>query len=74
MSRSKGRQAGGKADVVNRREELRARFLKAETSLFRIRWEADTTTARKEFVESLNFGWGVVRGNLVLEKGKELMV
>lgn len=66
---SLGRGESGGELRCGHREELRARFLKAETSLFRIRWEAETSTARKEFVESLNFGWGVVRSYAFDEAG-----
>jgi len=40
---------------------LRQRFLRAETALFRLRYETDDVAERKSFVESLNFGWEVVR-------------
>lgn len=44
-----------------RREELRQRFLKAEKELFHIRWDTDDPAERRRFVDSLNFGWEVVR-------------
>ncbi|KAI5476874.1 hypothetical protein MNV49_007110 [Pseudohyphozyma bogoriensis] len=40
-----------------RSEELRARFLKLETALFRIRFESDELDERAAFIKSLNFGW-----------------
>jgi DNA primase large subunit len=43
------------------REELRVRFLRAEVTLFKVRWEMSTASERRAFVQSLNFGWEVVR-------------
>lgn len=41
-------------------EELRQRFVKAETALFKVRWETDDANERRAFVNGLNFGWEVV--------------
>lgn len=38
------------------REELRRRFVKAEATLFRIRWEVDDIAERNQFVKSLDLG------------------
>lgn len=51
-----------------RREELRQRFLKAEKELFHIRWDTDDPAERRRFVDSLNFGWEVVRPPLSLSR------
>ncbi|KAK4052341.1 DNA primase subunit pri2 [Microbotryomycetes sp. JL201] len=40
-----------------RSEELRHRFVRAETTLFKIRWSNDDNAERNEFVRSLAFGW-----------------
>ncbi|KAL5511664.1 PRI2 [Sanghuangporus vaninii] len=40
-----------------RSEELRRRFVKAETSLFRVRYDMELSEDRKRFLESRNFGW-----------------
>ncbi|KAI5122060.1 hypothetical protein M0805_006044 [Coniferiporia weirii] len=40
-----------------RSEELRRRFVKVETILFRIRYEYDDSTERKLFLDSRDFGW-----------------
>ncbi|KAM0790747.1 hypothetical protein ACM66B_004599 [Microbotryomycetes sp. NB124-2] len=40
-----------------RSEELRQRFVKAETVLFKIRWSYDDQVERSDFVRSLAFGW-----------------
>jgi DNA primase large subunit len=39
------------------REELRRRFVKAETTLFRVRYESDDTNERKEFLDAQKFDW-----------------
>ncbi|CAD6887808.1 unnamed protein product [Tilletia controversa] len=43
--------------AFSRSEELRRRFAKAETMLFRLRWEEDDSIERAEFVASLNIEW-----------------
>lgn len=43
-----------------RSEELRRRFVKAETTLFRIRYEEDDRTEREEFLQSRKFNWDPV--------------
>ncbi|EJD05813.1 DNA primase, large subunit [Fomitiporia mediterranea MF3/22] len=48
-----------------RSEELRRRFVKAETTLFRVRYEMDDSEDRKGFLDSREFGW------LVLSKEEE---
>ncbi|KII88643.1 hypothetical protein PLICRDRAFT_111442 [Plicaturopsis crispa FD-325 SS-3] len=40
-----------------RSEELRRRFVKAETTLFRVRYEDDDTRERAQFLNSRSFGW-----------------
>ncbi|KAF7332250.1 Rsec15 protein [Mycena kentingensis (nom. inval.)] len=39
------------------REELRRRFVKAETMLFKIRYETDDSTDRESFLSSRDFNW-----------------
>lgn len=41
-------------------EELRRRFARAETTLFKIRYNNDDSRERKAFVEGLNFDWEIV--------------
>ncbi|KAJ7273647.1 eukaryotic and archaeal DNA primase, large subunit-domain-containing protein [Mycena haematopus] len=40
-----------------RSEELRRRFIKAETTLFKIRYETDESTERESFLSSRDFNW-----------------
>ncbi|EIW85012.1 DNA primase, large subunit [Coniophora puteana RWD-64-598 SS2] len=40
-----------------RSEELRRRFVKAETTLFRVRYEKDDTKELTQFLSSQDFGW-----------------
>lgn len=42
-------------------QELRQRFVKAESALFRIRFETDAADERQRFLETLNFDWQPVR-------------
>ena len=39
------------------REELRRRFVKAETTLFKVRYEMDDKLERPAFLESQQFEW-----------------
>lgn len=39
------------------REELRRRFIRAETTLFRIRFETDDSNERRAFLDSKDFNW-----------------
>jgi len=41
-------------------EELRKRFVKAETALFRVRYDADDTQERQQFLKSMKFDWSGV--------------
>ncbi|BFZ64447.1 DNA primase subunit pri2 [Saitoella coloradoensis] len=43
-----------------RSEELRARFVRAETTLFKIRFAQEDVASRLAFIESLNFDWDPV--------------
>jgi DNA primase large subunit len=43
--------------VLLSRQELRTRFIKAESTLFRIRFETDAADERHAFLNSLNFDW-----------------
>ncbi|PFH50650.1 hypothetical protein AMATHDRAFT_80700 [Amanita thiersii Skay4041] len=40
-----------------RSEDLRRRFVKAETTLFKIRYNTEVIDARREFLNSRNFNW-----------------
>jgi DNA primase large subunit len=40
-----------------RSEELRKRFVKAEGTLFKVRWETDDRKERAEWLRSRDFGW-----------------
>ncbi|KAJ7709969.1 eukaryotic and archaeal DNA primase, large subunit-domain-containing protein [Mycena rosella] len=40
-----------------RSEELRRRFVKAETTLFKVRYESDDSTEREQFLSSRDFNW-----------------
>ncbi|KAF9264810.1 DNA primase, large subunit [Marasmius fiardii PR-910] len=43
-----------------RSEDLRRRFIKAESTLFRIRFETDDGQERRQFLSSRDFGWAAV--------------
>ena len=42
------------------REELRKRFVKAETALFRVRYNSDDTIERQQFLTFMKFDWSGV--------------
>ena len=42
------------------REELRKRYVKAETALFRVRYDGDDGKERDEFLKSMKFDWAKV--------------
>jgi len=53
---------------MSAREELRRRFVKAETTLFRVRYDSDDTSEKEEFLNSRDFDWITVRlSHLYLE-------
>jgi hypothetical protein len=43
--------------IVSNRDELRRRFIKAESTLFRVRYNTDDPIEREEFLNSRDFGW-----------------
>jgi hypothetical protein len=45
------------ANNLSRREDLRRRFVKAETTLFRVRYLDATISERREFLQSRDFDW-----------------
>jgi DNA primase large subunit len=45
-------------------EELRRRFVKAESTLFRIRYDTDDGKERADFLNSRNFDWLPVRASV----------
>ncbi|EGN95426.1 hypothetical protein SERLA73DRAFT_94824 [Serpula lacrymans var. lacrymans S7.3] len=53
-----------------RSEELRRRFIKAETTLFKVRYELDDTEERRTFLSSLTFGWEEVNASEVKDVDK----
>lgn len=55
------------------REELRRRFVKAESMLFRIRWDGDDSTERGQFVKSLGLGLNEVPQEELASLEKELI-
>lgn len=40
-----------------KREDLRRRFVKAETTLFKVRYEQDIISEREDFLHSRDFNW-----------------
>jgi len=54
-------------------KELRQRFARVETMLFRLRFNADDTRERQAFVESLNLDWEAVPDEEKREYTSELM-
>lgn len=44
-------------------EDLRRRFARIESALFKLRFQAENTEEKKRFVESLNFDWEKVTGD-----------
>ncbi|KAG2755967.1 DNA primase, large subunit [Suillus brevipes Sb2] len=55
-----------------RSEDLRRRFVKAETALFRVRYESDDTKERELFLQSRDFKWTEVNSAEKLQYAKEL--
>jgi DNA primase large subunit len=53
-------------------EELRRRFSRLETMLFRLRYKLDDARERQEFVNSLDFAWEMVGEKEKAELGDEL--
>ena len=53
-----------------RTEELRRRFIKAELTLFKVRWDTDDKIERGDFIRSRDFGWVEVGSLASLEKGE----
>jgi DNA primase large subunit len=53
-------------------EDLRRRFTRVESSLFRIRFQADDVRERQSFVEGLNLDWETVSDDERRELGEEL--
>ncbi|TDL27346.1 DNA primase, large subunit [Rickenella mellea] len=55
-----------------RSEELRRRFVKAEMTLFRIRYETDDSAEREDFLNTRDFGWIAVDATEKAELEKQL--
>ena len=53
-------------------EDLRRRFSRLETTLFRLRYKMDDARERQDFVSSLDFAWEMVNEKEKLELGDEL--
>ena len=47
------------------REDLRKRFVKAETTLFKLRYATDLNVEKEAFLRSWDFGWEQVRGRMI---------
>tara|TARA_R110002003_G_scaffold2382_4_gene24248 strand:- start:3167 stop:3691 length:525 start_codon:yes stop_codon:yes gene_type:complete len=54
-------------------EDLRRRFSRLETMLFRLRYKDDDVRERQEFVRSLNLEWDEVKEDEKRELGAELL-
>lgn len=54
-------------------EELRRRFARIETMLFKMRLEEDDGREKRAFVESLNFNWDIVTADEKRALGEELL-
>ncbi|KAL2434949.1 putative DNA primase large subunit [Exophiala dermatitidis] len=54
-------------------EDLRRRFARAETMLFKLRFQADDSRERRAFIESLNLSWEVVSEEEKRELGEQLL-
>lgn len=50
------------------REELRAKFVAAEKTLFRIRWEEEDRFGQQDFINSLNLNFQPVRNRSLLSQ------
>jgi len=57
-----------------RSEELRRRFIKAETALFRVRYESDDSKEREKFLNSRKFNWVLVDSEERTRYQQELLV
>ncbi|KAF2399523.1 DNA primase, large subunit [Trichodelitschia bisporula] len=55
-------------------EDLRRRFSRLETALFRLRWRTDNVVERQEFTNSLDFNWEMVDDKEKVEMADELRV
>ncbi len=47
------------------REDLRKRFVKAETTLFKLRYASEDSEEKAAFLNSRNFDWIQVRGHRI---------
>jgi DNA primase large subunit len=54
-------------------EDLRRRFARVETILFKLRYQIDDGKERRAFVESLNFDWEVVPEDEKRQLGEQLL-
>ncbi|KZF25140.1 DNA primase large subunit [Xylona heveae TC161] len=54
-------------------DDLRRRFARVETALFKLRFQNDDARERQAFVETLNFDWEVVGDDEKRELGAELL-
>ncbi|KAH0837282.1 hypothetical protein AYO21_09989 [Fonsecaea monophora] len=59
--------------AFSRTEDLRRRFARVETMLFRLRFQSDDTRERQAFVESLNMDWEVVQEEEKRALGEQLL-
>lgn len=54
-------------------DDLRRRFSRLETALFKLRFQQDDIRERQEFVESLDLAWEIVSEDEKRELGKALL-
>ena len=54
-------------------EDLRRRFARVETMLFKLRYQIDGGQERRAFVESLNFDWEMVSDEEKRQRGDQLL-
>jgi DNA primase large subunit len=54
-------------------EELRRRFLRVETALFKLRFQYDDARERQEFIESLDLAWEMMLDEEKRNLGKDLL-
>ncbi|KAG6905759.1 hypothetical protein DXG01_000859 [Tephrocybe rancida] len=76
-AKTMGRDTQRKKDHLGRfvlrlAEDLRRRFVKAESTLFRVRYNGDATTEREVFLNSKNFNWIAVDAAEKAKYRKEL--
>lgn len=59
--------------AFSRTEDLRRRFARVETMLFKLRFQQDDSRERRAFVDSLSFDWAMVTEDEKRELGEQLL-